>query len=139
MNIRKEARHQSGGDQQRQGNKTLMHQEYIRFFARTIADDATQGTKGIKPLVFCYVPVTLARAHEDSRAATQQGRARAQDKVLDYGLRHFQEASVPVYGWPKRQHPEGNRFNTKGDTQPCRFTQSSGSRISANYSSDEIG
>ena len=71
MNIRKEARHQSGGYQQRQGNETLMHQEYIRFFARAIADDGTQVTKVQNPLVFCYVPTTLARARGDSRAATQ--------------------------------------------------------------------
>jgi hypothetical protein len=35
--VREEAGHQSGGDQQRQGNETLMHQENIRFSAR-IAD-----------------------------------------------------------------------------------------------------
>src|SRR5258708_2721327 len=68
VNIRKEARHQSGGDQQRQGYETLMHQEYIRFSVR-IADDLTQVTKALKPLVLCSVPATLARAYEDSRAA----------------------------------------------------------------------
>ena len=49
MNIRKEARHQSGGNQQRQGYETLMHQEYIRFSARIIADDVTQVPKAQKP------------------------------------------------------------------------------------------
>ena len=87
VNVGKEARHQSGGDEQRQGNETLMHQEYIRFYVH-ITDDFTQVTKAQKPIVPCSVPATLARAREDRRRATEQGRARAPSKysIMDYGI-----------------------------------------------------
>jgi len=80
VNIRKEPGHQSGGDQQSQGNETLMHQECIRFSAY-IADDVPQVTKEQKAFTLCCEPATSVRARKDSRAATQQGRARTQNKV----------------------------------------------------------
>jgi hypothetical protein len=65
-----------------------MHQEHIRFSART-ADDIPQVTKAQESLVLCWVRTLLLLAPEDSRAATQEGRARStQNKVLvimDYG------------------------------------------------------
>src|SRR3981081_4563499 len=88
VDIREEARHQSGGDQQRQRNETLMHQEHIRFSAR-IPDDIPQVTKAQKSLVLCCVRATPLAAREDSHAATQEGRACKQNNVLvimEYGI-----------------------------------------------------
>jgi hypothetical protein len=87
VDVREEARHQSGSDQQRQRDKTLMHQERIRFSART-ADDIPQVTKAQESLVLCCVLTIPLLAREDSRAATHEGRACTQNKVLvimDYG------------------------------------------------------
>src|SRR6266481_3066883 len=88
VDVREEARHQSGSDQQRQRDKTLMHQEHIRFSART-ADDIPQVTKAQESLVLRWVRPIPLPAREDSRAATQEGRACTQNKVLvimDYGI-----------------------------------------------------
>ena len=58
-----------------------MHQEHIRFSAR-IADDIRQITKAQKSLVFRRTTATPPLAREDSRAATHEGRACTQNKVL---------------------------------------------------------
>jgi hypothetical protein len=65
-----------------------MHQEHIRFSART-ADDIPQVTKAQESLVLRWVRTIPLLALEDSRAATQEGRACTQNKVLvimDYGI-----------------------------------------------------
>jgi hypothetical protein len=65
-----------------------MHQEHIRFSART-ADDIPQATKAQESLVLGGVHTIPLLAREDSRAATHEERARTQDKVLvimDYGI-----------------------------------------------------
>jgi len=86
VDIREEAGHQGGSDQQRQRYETLMHQENIRFSAR-IACGMVQVTKAEESLVHWSVPATLPPRTEDSHAATQKSRARTQNKVLgDYGL-----------------------------------------------------
>src|SRR5882762_5725846 len=87
VDVRKKARHQRGGDQQRQRNETLMHQEHIRFSAvsRMILSKAR---KRERPLRF-RARATLECAREDSRAATPEGRARTQNKVpviMDYAI-----------------------------------------------------
>ena len=87
VDVREEARHQSGSDQQRQRDITLMHQEHIRFSART-ADDIPQVTKAQESLVLCCVLTIPLLAREDSRAGAHEGRACTQNKVLvimDYG------------------------------------------------------
>src|SRR5256885_13971794 len=61
VDIREEAGHQSGSDQQGQRYKTLMHQENIRFSART-AHGIVQVTKAEESLVLCSVPATLPPA-----------------------------------------------------------------------------
>src|SRR6202140_705283 len=81
VDVREEARHQSGSDQQRQRDKTLMHQEHIRFSART-AVDIPQVTKAQESLVLCCVRTIPLRAREDSRAATQERGACTQSEVL---------------------------------------------------------
>ncbi len=43
------------------------------------------------PLALCCVAACPLRAPEENRAATLEGRASTQNKVLDYGLWHFQE------------------------------------------------
>ncbi len=58
-----------------------MHQEHIRFSARN-AGSILQVTEAQNSLVLRCVPATTPPAREDSRAATQEGRARPQDKVL---------------------------------------------------------
>jgi hypothetical protein len=65
-----------------------MHQENIRFSART-AGGIVQVTKAEESLALWSVRASLPSAREDSRAATQKGRARTQNKVLvimDYGI-----------------------------------------------------
>src|SRR5216684_9181731 len=65
-----------------------MHQERNRFSAR-ISNGIPRVTKAQKSLVFRRVTATPLRAREDNRAATQEGRARTQNKVLvimDYGI-----------------------------------------------------
>src|SRR5712691_3140793 len=65
-----------------------MHQEHIRFSART-ADDIPQVTKTQESLVLRCVRTIPILAREDNRAATQEGRACTQNKVLvimDYGI-----------------------------------------------------
>ena len=81
VDIREETRHQSGSDQQGQRDETLMHQENIRFSART-AGGIVQVTKAEESLALWSVRASLPSAREDSRAATQKGRARTQNKVL---------------------------------------------------------
>ena len=82
MYVREEARHQTGSDQQRQRNKILMYQAHIRFPAR-IADGASLLAKTfLLILVLRGVSATPLPAPKDSRAATQEGGARTQNKVL---------------------------------------------------------
>jgi hypothetical protein len=83
VHIRKEASHQKSGDQQRQRNKTLMYQDHSRFSAR-IADGALPLAKTQTSLAFALrrTPTLALSAPGDSRAATQEGRPCAQNKVL---------------------------------------------------------
>src|SRR5712664_1235449 len=59
--IREEAGHQGGSDQQRQRYETLMHQENIRFSAR-IACGIVQVAKAEESLALWSVPATLPPA-----------------------------------------------------------------------------
>src|SRR5260370_16688275 len=58
VDIREEAGHQGGSDQQRQRYETLMHQENIRFSAR-IACGIVQVAKPEESLALSSVPPTL--------------------------------------------------------------------------------
>src|SRR5258707_13769071 len=98
MDIREVARHQSGGDQQRHRNKTLMHQERNRFSA-CMADSIVQVTKAREFLVFCWVPTILLRPQERNPRATQEGSACSQNKacvIMDEG--NFRKQVYPRTG-----------------------------------------
>src|SRR5260370_12512276 len=98
VDIREVARHQSGGDQKRQRDKTVMHQEHDRFSAR-IADSNDQVTKARESLVLSRVPTILLRPREHTPGATQEGSACAQNKafvIMDEGI--FRKQAYPRTG-----------------------------------------
>src|SRR6267143_9138 len=91
-----------------------MHQEHIRFSART-ADDIPQVTKAQESLVLRCARTIPLLAPEDSRGATHEGRACTQNKVLviiDYGI--FRKQAYRGTGSQRDSILEVTDFNTKG-------------------------
>ena len=84
VDIREEAGHQSGSDQQSQRYKTLMHQENIRFSAR-IAHGIVQVTKAEQCLVLWSVPATLPPHGGQACGDAEKSRPYTKQSTCDYG------------------------------------------------------
>src|SRR5437870_7794070 len=88
VDIREEARHQSGGDQQRHGDKTVMHQELIRFSIR-IADGTPLATRHKRPSSSVVHQPPTVRTGGQPCGDARRSRLYTKQSTCDYGLWNF--------------------------------------------------
>src|ERR1700687_476164 len=99
-----------------------MHQDRDRFSVH-ITDGTSaehKGRENTRAPLCTRSPATRARGRSCGGPAKSRGYTK--QSTCDYGLQDFQEASVPRYWLPKRQHTKGNGLNTKVDIQILNFS-----------------
>src|SRR5205807_2636602 len=113
VDVGEEARNKKHGDQQREGNKALIYQaQSISPPTKQTAVRSNEGAEFLRVVCSLQACPSSIRPRGNC-AATQKAAPRHNTRYCDYGLGNFQEASVPGYWLPKRQHHGGNRFMAK--------------------------
>ena len=109
VNVGEEAGHQDGGDQQRQRNETLIHQDGVRFPVN--ARDGNGLEREAQISLICHVQTHLRRPHKRTVVRRRsEGAPDTKQSTCDYGVPNFQEARVLV---AKETASRGNGFSTK--------------------------
>lgn len=112
-NIGEETGHQRGGGEQRNVDEALMCHRRDQFYVQS-ADGCARPQECGKSC--CASRMTRNPApptRRQSCAAAGKSRRCTRQCTCNYGLRNFQEASLPGYWLPKRQQTGSNGFNTR--------------------------
>src|SRR6267154_2226654 len=100
VNVRKESRHQRRGDQQRNGNQSVVRQCNIHFRVRPAdADEQASANHNVAQTIFLYA----ARAKMVRKSVWRHTSPAHYLRTRNYGARFFTCATVLGYWWPKRQ------------------------------------